>query len=68
MISFEQWLVGFTDGDGNFHISHQGDKWGLSYKLTQSRYNLRVLHYVKKTVRCGFYYKRWYKRTIHYKG
>jgi hypothetical protein len=23
---WEQWLVGFTDGDGNFHISHQGDK------------------------------------------
>jgi len=25
--SFEQWLVGFTDGDGNFSITHQGDKW-----------------------------------------
>jgi hypothetical protein len=25
-ISFKQWLVGFTDGDGNFHISHQGNK------------------------------------------
>jgi hypothetical protein len=44
---FEQWLVGFTDGDGNFHTTHQGDKWGLSYKLAQSRYNLRVLHYIK---------------------
>lgn len=52
-ISFEQWLVGFTDGDGNFHISHQGDKWGLSYKLAQSRYNLRVLHYVKKQLGVG---------------
>jgi len=50
---WEQWLVGFTDGDGNFHISHQGDKWGLSYKLTQSRYNLRVLHYVKKQLGVG---------------
>ena len=52
-ILFEQWLVGFTDGDGNFHISHQGDKWGLSYKLAQSRYNLRVLHYVKKQLGVG---------------
>jgi len=25
--SFEQWLVGFTDGDGNFSITNQGDKW-----------------------------------------
>ncbi len=52
-ICFEQWLVGFTDGDGNFHITHQGDKWGLSYKLTQSRYNLRVLHYIKKQLGVG---------------
>jgi hypothetical protein len=52
-VSFEQWLVGFTDGDGNFHISHQGDKWGLSFKLTQSRYNLRVLHYIKKQLGVG---------------
>ena len=46
--SFEQWLVGFTDGDGNFSITHQGDKWGLSYKLAQSRFNLRILYYIKK--------------------
>ena len=37
--SFEQWLVGFTDGDGTFHISYQNGKWGLSFKLAQSRYN-----------------------------
>lgn len=53
VISFEQWLVGFTDGDGNFHITHQGDKWGLSYKLSQSRYNLRVLYYIKKQLGVG---------------
>jgi LAGLIDADG endonuclease len=53
VICFEQWLVGFTDGDGNFHISHQGDKWGLSFKLAQSRYNLRVLHYIKKQLGVG---------------
>lgn len=55
--SFEQWLVGFTDGDGNFHISHQGTgtstKWTLGYKLTQSAYNLRVLNYIKKELEVG---------------
>ena len=54
---FEQWLIGFTDGDGNFHISQQGTgtstKWGLSYKLTQSGYNLRILNYIKKELKVG---------------
>lgn len=54
-IWFEQWLVGFTDGDGTFHISHQnkGNKWGLAFKLSQSRYNLRVLNYAKKNLGVG---------------
>lgn len=51
--SFEQWLVGFTDGDGNFSITNQGCKWGLSFKLTQSRYNLRILNYIKKELGVG---------------
>ncbi len=54
-IWFEQWLVGFTDGNGNFSITHQNNcnKWGLSYKLTQSIYNLRILYYVKKQLGVG---------------
>jgi hypothetical protein len=56
-ISFESWLVGFTDGDGNFHISQQGvgssSKWTLGYKLTQSAYNLRILNYIKKQLGVG---------------
>lgn len=51
--SFEQWLVGFTDGDGNFSITNQGDNWGLSFKLAQSRHNLRVLNYIKKELGVG---------------
>ena len=51
--SFEQWLVGFTDGNGTFHVAHQGDKWSLSFKLTQSRYNLRLLNYIKKELKVG---------------
>ena len=50
---FKQWLVGFTDGDGNFSITHQAGKWGLAFKLTQSRYNLRVLYYIKKELGVG---------------
>ncbi len=50
---FEQWLVGVTDGDGNFSINYSNGKWGLSYKLVQSRYNLRLLYYVKKELGVG---------------
>lgn len=52
-IWFKQWLVGFTDGNGNFSITYQGNKWGLSYKLSQSRYNLRVLYYIKTQLGVG---------------
>lgn len=45
---FEQWLVGVTDGDVNFSINYSNGKWGLSYKIAQSRYNLRLLYYIKK--------------------
>ena len=50
---FYQWLVGFTDGDGNFHINHQGDKWSLSFKVSQSSYNIRALSYIKKKLGVG---------------
>lgn len=50
---FYMWLVGFTDGDGNFHISHQGNKWSLSFKISQSSYNTRALSYIKKELGAG---------------
>lgn len=57
LINFEQWLVGFTDGDGCFHIAKQivkgKIKWNLSFKLTQAAYNLRILNYVKKQLSVG---------------
>jgi len=57
LIEFEQWLVGFTDGDGNFHIAKQkvGEniKWNLSFKLIQSAYNGRILNYIKKELGVG---------------
>lgn len=52
-IWFEQWLVGMTDGDGTFSIAHQNGKWSLVYKITQSRYNLRALFYIKKQLGVG---------------
>ena len=50
---FEQWLVGVTDGDGNFSINYSNGKWGLSYKIAQSRYNLRLLYHIKKELGVG---------------
>lgn len=50
---FEEWLVGMTDGDGTFSIVRQNGKWSLAYKITQSRYNLRVLFYIKKQLGVG---------------
>lgn len=50
---FNSWLVGLTDGDGSFTITRQGNKAGLYFKISQSSYNLRILHYVKKRLGCG---------------
>jgi hypothetical protein len=53
-IEFNQWLVGVTDGDGTFHISHQlPDKWGLYFKIAQSTYNLRLLYFIKSKLGVG---------------
>ena len=52
-IWFEQWLVGITDGDGTFHLAYQNGKWNLVYKIAFSRYNLRILYYIKKNLGVG---------------
>lgn len=44
---FEQWLVGFTDGDGSFSVLRQGDSYRLEFDVSQDLYNLRVLHKIK---------------------
>jgi hypothetical protein len=53
---FLQWLVGFTDGDGTFSIARQNGTWSLIFKLGQSTYNLRLLHYVKNQLGVGSIY------------
>ena len=50
---FIQWVVGMTDGDGSFSILRQGDKWNLTFKISQSTYNLRVLYYIKQKLGVG---------------
>lgn len=50
---FEQWLCGMTDGDGSFSILNQGNKWNLTFKISQNTYNLRVLYYIKKQLGVG---------------
>jgi hypothetical protein len=53
---FEQWLIGFTDGDGSFTITQSNGKWSLYFKLAQSTYNLRILYYIKSMIGVGSVY------------
>lgn len=53
---FYQWLVGFTDGDGSFSILYSNNTWSLSFKLGQSTYNLRLLHFIKTQLGKGSIY------------
>lgn len=51
---FKQWLVGFTDGEGCFSINFQKEnKWNLTFKLTQSKINGKLLYYIKEELNCG---------------
>jgi hypothetical protein len=55
--NFHQWLVGFTDGDGSFSIVRVAErKWTLFFKLTQSTYNLRAIHFIKNQLGVGSIY------------
>src|SRR5581483_1770056 len=53
---FEQWLGGFTDGDGSFIIIKAGSYWKLSFEIGQSNRNLRILNYIKTNIGCGRIY------------
>ena len=50
---FNIWLVGFTDGDGSFVITKSGGYYKLQYNLSQSKYNLRILHHIKSRLGYG---------------
>ena len=50
---FQNWLVGFTEGDGSFSVNHKKNSWSLCYKLTQSTYNIKLIYYIKKMLKVG---------------
>lgn len=51
---FNEWLVGFTDGDGTFSMTKdKKDNYQFTFKLTQSNYNYRILYYIKKQIGYG---------------
>nr|WBU10815.1 LAGLIDADG homing endonuclease [Malassezia equina] len=52
--SFHAWLVGVVDGDGSFYFSKtKKNTWTFCFKIGQSKYNLRLLYFVKKMLGVG---------------
>lgn len=52
--SFNEWLVGVTDGDGTFHFRKtQKGYWSFSFQIGQNVYNLRMLNYIKSKIGIG---------------
>jgi hypothetical protein len=51
---FEQWLVGFTDGDGYFNITkYKNNKYNLTFVLSQSLKNAKLIYFIKKKLGVG---------------
>ncbi|CAG8500245.1 5897_t:CDS:10 [Cetraspora pellucida] len=48
----EKWIVGFTDGAGSFDVKSVGSRLILSFEITQSAQNLRILHYIRREIGC----------------
>ena len=64
---FNQWLVGFTDGDGTFSVSISNNKVTFIYQIGQSIYNLRVLNFIKKQLGVGSIYIDKERSMAYYK-
>lgn len=54
-LNFEEWLVGFTDGDGTFNIfiNKEETKVTFTYKISQNKYNQQLLYKIKKELKVG---------------
>lgn len=53
-IDFSNWLVGITDGDGCFYFEkNKKGNWSFSFQISQSSYNLRLLHRIKAELQLG---------------
>ncbi|KAM9955028.1 hypothetical protein ACTFIR_012872 [Dictyostelium discoideum] len=50
---FHEWFVGITDVDGSFSVLKSNEKIFLTFKISQSTYNLRLLYYIKKQLGIG---------------
>lgn len=51
---FINWLSGLIDGDGCFYFyQSQKGNWVFRLKIGQSDYNLKLLNYLKKKLKCG---------------
>lgn len=74
---FDKWLVGMVDGNGSFTILSQSNikncnssssiKWNLTFKISQSSYNLRVLYYIKTMLNCGSIVKEKNNEFAHFR-
>lgn len=52
--SFIDWFCGLIDGDGNFYFTQsQKGTWIFAFRIRQSNYNLKLLSYLKKKLKCG---------------
>nr|YP_010500149.1 hypothetical protein ODF01_mgp02 [Gormaniella terricola]UWV18326.1 hypothetical protein [Gormaniella terricola] len=53
---FLNWFIGLIEGDGLFYFNKTGAErptWVFSLKISQSNYNLKLLAYIKKKLKCG---------------
>ena len=49
-LSFLEWFIGFTEGDGSFIVSTRGN---LMFVITQSTVDIKVLHYIERELGFG---------------
>lgn len=48
--SFSEWLIGFTEGDGNFTVNNRGS---LQFVITQGSPDIQILNYIQETLGFG---------------
>ena len=68
-----QWIVGFTDGEGCFHVGISpsksmalGFRVKPSFSITQHKKDIKVLHGLKRYFGCGGIYQNG-KNVLHYR-
>ena len=51
LFNFNEWLVGFTDGDGTFsYTKGKNNSYQFTFKIGQSKYNYRVLYFITRFI------------------